>query len=58
MYEGRGEVWKEPLGTPRHRWEDKIKMDVQEAGLGGKDLIYLVQDRDKWQALIMNLWVL
>ena len=51
---------KRPLGRHRHRWEDNIKMDLQEVGCGGMDWIELVQDRDKWQALVnavMNLQV-
>jgi hypothetical protein len=36
---------KRPLGRPRHRWEDNIKMDLQEAGCGGMDWIELAQDR-------------
>jgi hypothetical protein len=37
---------KRPLGRPRHRWEDKIKMDFQEVGCGGMDWIELAQVRD------------
>ena len=37
---------KRPLGRPRHRWEDNIKMDLQEVGCGGMDGIGLAQDRD------------
>jgi len=50
---------KRPLGRPRHRWEDNIKMDLQEVGCGGMDWIELAQDRDRWQALVnvMNLQV-
>jgi len=48
---------KRPLGIPRHRWEDKIKMDLQEVGLGGMDWIDLAQDRDRWKVIVMNLWV-
>ena len=51
---------KRPLGRPRRRWEDNIKMDLQEAGRGGIDCIGLAQDRDKWRALVnaeMNLRV-
>ena len=40
-----------PLGKPRRRWEDNIKMDLQEVGCGGMDCIELAQDRDRWQAL-------
>jgi len=51
---------KEPLGRPRHRWEDNIKMDLQEVGYGGMDWVELAQDRERWQALVnvvMNLQV-
>jgi hypothetical protein len=43
---------KRPLGRPRHRWEDNIKMDLQEVGCGGMDWIELAQDRDRWRALV------
>jgi hypothetical protein len=43
---------KRPLGRPRHRWEDNIKMDIQEEGCKGMDWIELVQGRDRWQALV------
>jgi len=43
---------KRPLVPPRHRWEDNIKMDLQELGCGSMDWIQLVQDRDKWWALV------
>jgi hypothetical protein len=43
---------KRPLGRPRHRWEDNIKMDLQEVGGGGGDLMELAQDRDRWWALV------
>jgi hypothetical protein len=51
---------KRPLETPRRRWEDNIKMDLQEVGCGGMDWIELAQDRDRWRALVnvvMNVWV-
>jgi hypothetical protein len=51
---------KRPLGPPRLRWEDNIKIDLQEMGFGGMDWIKLVQDRDKWGTLVnavMNLQV-
>jgi hypothetical protein len=51
---------KRRLGRPRCRWEDNIKMDLQEVGFRGMDWIELAQDRDRWQALvnvIMNLRV-
>jgi hypothetical protein len=52
---------KRPLGRPRHRWEDGIKMDLREIGWGGVEWIHLAQDRDLWWALVnvvMNLRVL
>ena len=51
---------KRPLGRPRHRWEDNIKMDLQEVGCRGMDWIDLSQDRDRWRALVtavMNIRV-
>jgi hypothetical protein len=42
---------KRPLGRPRLRWEDKIRMDVREIGWGGMDWIDLAQDRDQWRTL-------
>jgi hypothetical protein len=51
---------KRPLGRPRRRWEDNIKMDLQEVGCGGVDWIDLAQDRGRWWALVnavMNLRV-
>jgi hypothetical protein len=52
---------KRPLGRPRRRWEDGIRMDLREMGLGGVDWIRLAQDRDRWWAVVsavMNLLVL
>ena len=49
---------KRPLWRHRRRWEDNIKMDLQEVGCGGMDWIELAQDRDWWRALVnavMNL---
>ena len=43
---------KRPLGRPRRRWEDNIKMDLQEVGCGGVDWIDLAQDRDRWRGLV------
>jgi hypothetical protein len=51
---------KRPLGRPRHRWVDNIKMDLCEIGWGGVDWFSLAQDGDNWRALldvIMNFWV-
>jgi hypothetical protein len=51
---------KTPLGRPRHRWEDNIKMDLQEVGCGVMDCIELVQGRERWWELVyavMNLQV-
>ena len=42
---------KRPLGRLRHRWEDNIKMDLQEVG-GGGDWMELAQDRDRWRAIV------
>jgi hypothetical protein len=51
---------KRPLGRPRRRWEDNIKMGFQEVECGGMDWIELAEDRDRWRALVnpvMNLRV-
>jgi hypothetical protein len=51
---------RRPLGRPRRRWEDNIKMDRREIGFGDGDWIDLAQDRDRWRALVntvMNLRV-
>ena len=64
---GRGDVYtrfwwgnlrERQLGRPRHRWEDNIKMDLQELGRGVVDWIELAQDWERWRALVnavMNL---
>jgi len=68
MREGRGVYrilvgkpeGRRPLGRPRRRWEDNIKMNLQEVGCGGMDWIDLAQDMDRWRALVnavMNLRV-
>jgi len=43
---------KRPLGIPRRRWEDNIKIDLQEVGFGDMDWIELTQDRDRWRTLV------
>jgi len=43
---------KKPVGRPRCRWEDNLKLDLQDAGCGGMDWIELAQDRDRWRALV------
>jgi hypothetical protein len=51
---------KRPLGRPRRRWKDNIKMDLQEVECGSMDWMGLAQDRDRWRALVntvMNLRV-
>ena len=51
---------KRPIGRPRHRWEDNIKMDLQEMGCVGIDWIDVAQYRDRWRALVnavMNIRV-
>jgi hypothetical protein len=51
---------KRPLGRPRRRWEDNIRIDLREIGWGGMDWIDRVHDRDQWRALVntvMNLRV-
>jgi len=51
---------KKPFRRPRCRWEDNIKMDLQEVGCGDLDWIALAQDRDRWRALanaVINLRV-
>jgi hypothetical protein len=51
---------RRPVGRPRRRWMDNIKMDLREIGWGGMDWIDLAQDRDHWRTLVntvMNLQV-
>ena len=44
-----------PLGRPRRRWEENIKMDLQEVGVGCGDWMELAQDRDMWRALVSTV---
>ena len=58
MLVGKSEEKRTPV-RPRSRWEDSIKVDLQEVGCGGIDWIDLAQDRDRWRALVnavMNTW--
>jgi hypothetical protein len=51
---------RRPLGRPRRRWVDNIKIDLREIGWDGMDWIDLALDRDQWRALantVMKLWV-
>jgi hypothetical protein len=51
---------KRPLGRPKHKWENNIKMDLREIGINGANWIQLAQDRVQWWAFVnrvMNLWV-
>jgi hypothetical protein len=64
MGEDRGmyrvSVGKPEGKRPRCRWEDNIKMDLQEVGCGGMDWTELAHDTDRWRALVnavMNFWV-
>jgi hypothetical protein len=43
---------RRPLGRPRSRWEDNIEIDLQKLGCGSIDWSHLVQDRDRWPALV------
>ena len=46
---------KRPLGRPRRRWEDNIKMDLEEVGRGCGDWMELAQDRDRWRAFVSTV---
>ena len=51
---------KRPVGRPRRRWEDNIRMDFKEIGINTKNWVGSAQDRDYWRALVnaaLNLWV-
>ena len=63
MWQGRGVYrvlvgkpeGKRPLGRPRRRWENNIKMDLKEVGGGCEDWMELAQDRDRWRALVSTV---
>ena len=62
MFENRvlRRVFGPKNGEPRCRWEDNIKMDLQEVGGGCGDWMALAQDRERWRALVntvMNFWI-
>jgi hypothetical protein len=46
---------KRPLGRPRRRWVDNIRMDLEEVGWGDVDWIGLVKDRNRWRALVNSV---
>jgi hypothetical protein len=46
---------KRPMGRPTRRWEDNIRMDLQEVGCGCEDWIGLAQDRDRWRELVSKV---
>ena len=53
-------IGKRPLGRPWHRWEDNIRMDLEEIGINVGNWVDSAQDRDYWRVLvsvILNLWV-
>ena len=63
MEEGRGvhkvlvgkTEGKRPLGRPRRRWDDNIKMDLEEVGRDCGDWVELAQDRDSWRVLVSTV---
>ena len=52
---GGGPEGKRPMGRPRRRWVDNIRMDLQEVGCGYMDWIGLAQDRDRWRTLVSGV---
>jgi hypothetical protein len=54
VLEGKPEG-RRPLGRPRGRWKDNIRMNLQEVGLGYEHWIGLAQDRDRWRALVSEV---
>jgi len=55
---GRRPEGRRPLGRPRRRWEDNVKMGLQEMGWGGMGWIDLAEDRDSWWALVNAVMIL
>jgi hypothetical protein len=51
----RKPVGKRPLGRPRHRWVDNIRIDLEEVGWGDVDWIGLAQNRNRWRALVNSV---
>jgi hypothetical protein len=51
---GRSE-WRRPLGRPRRKWEDNIKMDLREIGFSGANWIRLAQDRVRWRGFVSTV---
>jgi hypothetical protein len=51
---GKPEEWR-PLGRPRRRWVDNIRMDLEEVGWGDVDWIGLIQDRNRWRVLVNSV---
>jgi hypothetical protein len=49
---------KRPMGRPRHRWKDNIRMDLQEVGCGGMDWIGQGQDGNIWRAIVNAVMIL
>jgi hypothetical protein len=50
-----GKPEERPLGRPRHRWEDNIRMDLREVGCGCVDWMEIAQDWDRWRALVSGV---
>jgi len=53
-----GKPGRRPLGRPRHRWVDNIRIDLQEVGCGYMDWTGLAQDRDRWQTLVSAVMII
>jgi hypothetical protein len=49
---------KRPLGIPSRRWEDNIKIDLEEVGCGGMEWIEMAQDRERWRAFVNAVMIL